>query len=149
MLALRGQDMIYIIVDALDECPCSFERDTGRERILEILKELVESKFTHLRVCVASRPEVDIREAFEALSAPNVSIHDQTRQIEDIVQYVKSVVHTDTKMQKWPEDVKASVIDTLAKNGGGMYVIIFTYCTALLTWRLQVSLGLLSAGNVA
>ena len=53
-----------------------------------------------------------------------MSLHNQDGQISDLAEYVKSVVRSDITMKNWPEKVKESVIDTLTKKGGGMYVIV-------------------------
>src|SRR5258708_32056885 len=61
MLNLPGQGPIYVIVDALDECPNFFGRPSAREEVLELIEELVNLKLPNLHLCVASRPEMDIR----------------------------------------------------------------------------------------
>jgi hypothetical protein len=124
ILKLEGQGMLYIVVDALDECPNSSGFPTQREQVLKVLKEIIDLKLPHFRFCVTSRPEIDIRRAFEPLSPYNVSLHDQRGQIEDLARYVEEVVHSDETMRDWPEDVKKLVIDTLAEKGVGMYVIV-------------------------
>ena len=124
ILALQGQAPIYIVMDALDECPNSSGIPTQRQEVLEILKELIDLKHSHVYFCVASRPEIDIQEAFDSLNPYDVSLHNQAGQIKDLAEYVKSVVHSDAKMKNWPADVKQLVIDTLAERGGGMYVIV-------------------------
>ena len=123
ILALEGQAPLYIVLDALDECPDSSGLPTQRQEVLEILKELIDLKLPHLHFCVTSRPEVDIRIAFDPLNPYNVSLHNQKGQIKDLAEYIKSVVCSDAKIQNWPAKMKELVIDTLAKKGGGMYVI--------------------------
>jgi len=122
ILALQEQAPLYIVVDALDECPDSSGLRTQRQEVLETVKALIELKLPHLHFCVTSRPEIDIRRAFDSLNPYTVSLHNQQGQIEDLVKYVKSVVCSDAKMRDWPAKVKELVIDTLAKKGGGMYV---------------------------
>ena len=124
VLALQGQAPVYIVVDALDECPNSSGLPTQRQEVLEIVRELIGLKLPHLHFCVTSRPEIDIRRAFDPLNPYNASLHDQDGQIKDIAEYVKSVVGSDATMQDWPLKVKESVIDTLTKKGGRMYVIM-------------------------
>jgi len=124
ILALQGQAPLYIVVDALDECPDSSGLRTQRQRVLEIVKELIDLKHPHLHLCATSRPEVDIRKAFDSLNPHNVSLHNQDGQIKDLAEYVKSVVGSDAMMQTWPAKVKELVIDTLTKKGGGMYVTV-------------------------
>jgi len=124
ILAFQGQAPLYIVVDALDECPNSSGIQTQRQEVLEIVKELIELKLAHVHFCVTSRPEIDIRRALDPLNPYRVSLHDQDGQIKDLAEYVKSVVRSDAIMQTWPAKVKELVIDTLAKKGGGMYVIV-------------------------
>ena len=115
---------VFLVVDALDECPISREITTPRAQVLKIVKDLIELKLPHLHFCITSRPEIDIKEVFDPLEPSSVSLHDQEGQIEDIAHYVRSVVLSDVKMREWPNEVKKMVIDTLARNSGGMYVII-------------------------
>ena len=124
IIALQGQAPIYIVMDALDECPNSSGLRTQRQEVLEILKELIDLKHPHVHFCVTSRPEIDIRKAFDPLDPYDVSLHNQAGQIKDLAEYVKSVVCSDENMKNWPADVKQLVIDTLAEKGGGMYVIV-------------------------
>jgi len=124
ILALQGQAPLYIVVDALDECPNSSGLRTQRQEVLEILKELIDLKLPHLHFCVTSRPEIDIRRAFDPLNPYNVSLHDQDGQIKDLAEYVKSAVGSDATMQDWPSKVKELVIDALTKKGSRMYVIV-------------------------
>jgi hypothetical protein len=123
MLKLQGQGMLYVILDALDECPNSSGIPTRRQQVLKIVKELTNMELPHLRFCVTSRPEIDIREVLEPLNPYTVSLQNQVRQSSDLAQYVQSVVQSDATMQKWPEEVKKSVIDTLTENAAGMYVV--------------------------
>jgi hypothetical protein len=72
ILEAEGQLAAYIIVDALDECP-----NTGlvspRERVLDLLEELVDLRLPNLRICATSRPEANIITALEPLASHTVS----------------------------------------------------------------------------
>src|SRR6267142_381727 len=120
MLEDPNQAPVFIVVDALDECPKSEGLPTPREQALEIVKELVELKLQHLHLCITSRPEIDIRGVLDPLKPYSVSLHDQPEQILDIARYVESVVLSDATMREWPKEEKKLVINTLAKDGGGM-----------------------------
>ena len=120
MLALPGQGEIYIVVDALDECPNSSGFPTPREDVLTIVKELVDLRLSHVHFCITSRPEVDIRDALQPLAVHNVSLHEQDGQNQDISDYIKSVVYSDFKMRRWREEDKQLVIKTLTEKAGGM-----------------------------
>jgi len=124
MLALQGQGPLYIVVDALDECPNSSGLLTQRQEVLEIVKELIDLELPHLHFCVTSRPEIDIRRTFDPLNPYQVALHNQDGQIKDLAIYVKSVVGSDAMMQNWPAKVKELVIDTLSEKGCGMYVVV-------------------------
>ena len=124
MLSLPDQRPIYLIVDALDESPISSGIPSARERILQLLKELVDLDLPNLHICVTSRPEIDIRNAIEPLTSLRVSLHDQTGQKEDIAEYVRSIVYSnsDTNMKRWKKEDKEIVVKTLAERADGMYV---------------------------
>ena len=120
MLSLPRQGPIYIIIDALDECPNLYETPSAREEVLELIEELVDLKLPNVHLCVASRPEVDIRVVLEPLTSLKISLHDESGQKEDIVEYIKSVVCSDRSMRRWKEEDKQLVIDTLSDRADGM-----------------------------
>jgi len=120
MLEDPNQAPVFIVVDALDECPNSEGLPTPREQALMIVKELVELNLQHLHLCITSHPEIDIRRVLDPLKPYSVSLHDEAGQIEDIARYVESVVLSDATMREWPKEEKKLVINTLAKDGGGM-----------------------------
>jgi hypothetical protein len=124
MLSLPDQHPIYLIMDALDESPISSGIPSPRERVLQLLKELVDLGLPNLHICVTSRPEIDIRNAIEPLTSLRVSLHDETGQKEDIADYVRSVVYSnsDTNMKRWKEEDKEIVVKTLSERADGMYV---------------------------
>ena len=120
VLAIPGQGKIYIIVDGLDECPNNSGMPTSREKVLKLVEDLHSLRLPHLRICVTSRPEVDIRLFLEHLTSHCVSLHDEGGQRKDIIDYLKHVIETDPKMGRWREDDRQLVIDTLARKADGM-----------------------------
>ena len=64
-LRLPDVPMICIIVDAIDECPNTSGCLTAREEVLDLLEDLVGLGLPNLRICVTSRPEIDIRTVLE------------------------------------------------------------------------------------
>jgi hypothetical protein len=120
MLSLPGQAPIYIVVDGLDECPNSSGTPSAREEALDLIEELVDLKLPNVHLCVASRPEIDIRMVLGPLTPLQISLHDESGQKEDIIAYIKSVVHSDRGMRRWREEDQNLVIDTLIQNAGGM-----------------------------
>jgi hypothetical protein len=120
MLSLPEQGPIYIIVDALDECPDVSGMRSAREEVLELVQELVRLKLPNLHLCVASRPEVDIRRTLEPLKTLQISLHDESGQKGDIVEYIKFIVHSDKKMRSWRDEDKQLVIKVLSEKADGM-----------------------------
>ena len=113
---------IYLIIDALDECPNKNGISSSRDQVLALVERLVTSNLPDLRLCVTSRPETDIRTTLEPLtSASNsISLHNQSGQKKDIVNFVRSVVYSDKNMRRWREEDKQLVIQTLSDKVDGM-----------------------------
>jgi hypothetical protein len=122
MLTLPDQCPIYLIMDALDECSNLSEIPSPRNRVLQLVKELVNLHVPNLHICVTSRPEVDIRDVLEPLTSHRVSLHDQSGQQKDIENYVRSVVYSDSEpiMRRWRKEDKEHVIEVLSKLADGM-----------------------------
>jgi hypothetical protein len=120
MLNLPGQGPIYIIVDALDECPNLSGTPSAREEVLELIGELVDLKLPNVNLCVASRPEMDIRLMLEPLTTLKISLHDEIGQKKDITEYINSIVRSDRSMRRWNEEDKQLVVDTLSGKADGM-----------------------------
>jgi hypothetical protein len=120
MLNLPGQGPIYIIIDALDECPDVSGTPSPREEVLELLEVLVGLNLSNLHLCVASRPEIDIRKALEPLEPLQISLHDEVGQKDDIIKYIKSAVHSDRKMRSWRDEDKQLVVEVLSEKSDGM-----------------------------
>jgi hypothetical protein len=74
----------------------------------------------NLHIGVTSRPEIDIQATLEPLASLHVSLHDQSGQMKDIVDYISSVVHSDTKMRRWREEDRKLVIETHSEKADGM-----------------------------
>jgi hypothetical protein len=120
MVSLPSQGPIYIILDALDECPNNSGMPTPREEVLDLVEDLVGLRVPNLRICVTSRPEIDIQTILDPLTSLRVSLHDQTGQKKDIVDYISSVVYSDKKMGRWREEDRKLVIETLSERADGM-----------------------------
>ena len=122
MLALPGQGPIYLILDALDECPNTSGLPSARKQVLDFLKDLFELSLSNLHLCLTSRPEIDIWLVLEPLAFHVVSLHDQSGQQKDIEDYIRSVVYADsnTAMKRWRSKDKELVVETLTERSDGM-----------------------------
>ena len=124
MLALPNQRLIYLIIDAFDECSdiSTNEILSPRDRALQLVKELVELLIPNLHISITSRPEFDIRDVLEPLTSRPVCLHDQSGQKKDIEDYVRSVVYSEQEliMRRWRVDDKKLVIESLSERAEGM-----------------------------
>ena len=122
MLTLPDQCPTYLIIDALDESPNTPGIPPPREKVLQLVKDLIKPCLPNLHICITSRPEIDIRKVFEPLTSRQVSLHDQSGQKEDIAAYVRSVVYSDSEqiMRRWRIEDKELVIKMLSERADGM-----------------------------
>jgi hypothetical protein len=122
MLRLPGEGPIFIVLDALDECPDSAGIPSPRDEVLQLVTELVDLRLQQLHICATSRPEVDIRAVLEPLAFRSVSLHDESGQKTDIADYVRNVVNSSQSMamRRWRDDDKNLVIETLTERADGM-----------------------------
>jgi hypothetical protein len=117
-----GQAPVYLIIDGLDEAPNTFGMSFLREKVLAFLEELVDLHLQNLRICLTSRPEVDITTTLYPLAFRIVPLHDESGKKQDIVNYLNAVVYTDAKVKTlaWTTEDKKLVISVLTKKAGGM-----------------------------
>ena len=120
LLKTPGQAPVYLILDALDECTNKSALPSPREKVLQLVEELVDLRVLNLRICLTSRPETDIKRVLNPLSFRAVSLHDESGQLGDIDYYIKEVVNTDPIMRRWKAEDKQLVIDALTEKSDGM-----------------------------
>jgi hypothetical protein len=120
----QGKSPVYIVIDALDECPDSSGLASPRAEVLEVIRRL-NNISPRVYLCITSRLEMDIRRVIEPLTSHTVSFDNHGGHHKDIAEYVKFVIDSDSTMREWPEEDKKLVMDTLTQDCGGMYVIIF------------------------
>jgi hypothetical protein len=120
LLKLPGSRQVYLIVDALDECPSTSSLSSPREELLSLLEDLVVEQFPNLRICVTSRPEVDIKTLLEPLAFRSVLLQDAPEQKKDIADYIEAVVRANINMKNWSPRLKQRVTDVLTSRADGM-----------------------------
>lgn len=112
---LRASGTIFIVMDALDECP---ERE--RVDIFPLLKRLVDlGVYVHL--LVTSRPEPDIQYQMASLKlcSHSLSLHKSHHHSDTLKSYISnqlSLYH----YNDWSEGVKKTALKTLIDNSNGM-----------------------------
>jgi hypothetical protein len=120
LLELPGLAPVYLIVDALDECPNTDAVPSPRYEVLSFIEELIKSQIPNLRICVTSRRETDIKKILDPLIFRSVSLHEESGQKKDIEEYIESVINTYPKNSTWKEEDKRLVIDDLIEKADGM-----------------------------
>ncbi|KAL7956611.1 ankyrin repeat-containing domain protein [Trichoderma compactum] len=122
---LCGFTNVYIIIDALDECP---NINTQREELFEILHYILDSNLNNLHLFCTSRKESDIdvslRRQFSEPGRGALDISFHLQEIErDIGKFIDSNL-TNTKYSSWPIHVKAEVRKALMEKSDGMFQYI-------------------------
>jgi hypothetical protein len=122
MLSLPDQGPVYLILDALNECPKTSGVPSVRKQVLDLVLDLVDLRLPSLHICVTSRPEVDIQDTLESLTSLSVSLHLESGQQKDIAEYIESVVHSNSirEMRRWRDGDKDLAIKTLSERADGM-----------------------------
>jgi NACHT domain len=137
MVSLPNQGHVYIIIDAIDECPDAPGVPSPREEVLELLEKLIKLHLPNLRLCVTSRHERDIQAVLEPLSSFSISLHDESGQKQDISNYIKDVVHADQNMRRWSAKDQDLVIQTLSERADGMSgPCCAPYCVAHIIYQV-------------
>jgi hypothetical protein len=122
MLDLPGQLPTYIVIDALDECPNWTGTPSAREKVLNVVEDLVKSSHPNLFICITSRPEQDITSILKPLTSPShrVSLHEEDGQREDINHYIRSFIQSDKAMRGWRTEDKELAINVLSGQANGV-----------------------------
>jgi hypothetical protein len=148
LLKLPGLAPVYLIVDALDECPNVSAVRSPRAKVLNLIEELIKSQLPNLRVCVTSRPEADIKDVLDPLIHHYVSLHDEGGQKRDIEDYIKSVINTHPKNESWEAEHKQLVIDALTEKVDRMYGVNTKLLMTLTHFRATGSDGQIAKWSI-
>jgi hypothetical protein len=119
LLKLPGLAPVYLVVDALDECPNASVVQSPRDKVLSLIEEFIQTKIQNLRVCITSRPEPGINYVLDPLIFCSVSLHNEHGQKRDIVDYINSVINS-RATKRWKDEDRQLVIDTLTEKSNGM-----------------------------
>ena len=120
LMKLPGLPPVYLIVDGLDKSQNTSTQSLRREPVLLFLGDLVKAQLKNLRLCIASRSDVDIPVILKPLTFRSVSLETEIGHKKDIKGCIESIVHTDGKMKGWTLTHKQLVIDVLTKEAYGM-----------------------------
>lgn len=119
LLKLLGEcGQVFVVVDALDEMP----KPADRILVLKFLDMLCQQRHCTVNVLVTSRPEEDIRTAFdEDLHAEKLQVQLQNEIINaDISRHLATCVKEDP-YRRWSDSITDKVIRHLTMNAEGVF----------------------------
>ncbi|KAI9775931.1 MAG: hypothetical protein M1839_000720 [Geoglossum umbratile] len=110
---------IYIVIDALDECP--LQRD--REDIIKFLKEFSLCVQSSMHILITSREEKDIKDTInEVLGEKCHRVSIQNKRVNDDIRvYLQTSMAEDSVFRKWPRQVQDKVIEHLMEKANGVF----------------------------
>jgi hypothetical protein len=110
---------LFIVLDALDECPNDEEKEL-RNELLDLMIEIRSWSTSNIHLLVTSRQEPDIKQKLTPLlTAPAISIEGSEVDV-DIEKHIKNQLATDPKLKGWSDDLKAHIEHTLVEKANGM-----------------------------
>lgn len=123
--AITDFTRVYLVIDALDECP-NIGAESERHGLLELIKHIHNWAAGNLHVLLTSRKEKDIEDSFKTfLKKPENTILDleiHRRQVnKDIGTFIDQRIKFGA-FPKWTFETKAKVKTTLIGKAQGSYV---------------------------
>lgn len=100
---------IYIVLDALDECPHA-DKQGQRTQLLRTIRDMVSKKYSKLHLLVTSRPEPDILQEISSIAIHSLSIEELIKA--DVAQHVEAALE-ESSLVNWDEEVKNLIRDKL------------------------------------
>lgn len=118
---LKGFSSVYVILDALDECP---DLGGGREQLLKCLTSVYESTPTNLHMFWTSRREENIKSSYYCIESNSerwdIDLSAYKPAIDyDIGLFVDSTLALPT-YNSWPKGLKEEARKELIKKSDGM-----------------------------
>ncbi|KAI0864284.1 hypothetical protein F4860DRAFT_465757 [Xylaria cubensis] len=118
---------IWIVLDALDECPAFVQDVVGNEHprreLLSWIKNLWNSQM-NIHLLITSRPEQDIKEAIESCPCNKTIVPIQNDLVgEDIRAYIHTRVREHQGLKRWQShpEVQKEIESQLIEKAGGMF----------------------------
>lgn len=109
---LKKNRLLYMIVDAVDEC-------SEREELMSLVNQIHSHDLRHLNMVFLSRREKDLTEGMQEAFRSSLCITSMEI-TEDIKLHVRRRIETDSRLRKWPQQVKEEIEETLVRGSQGM-----------------------------
>lgn len=115
LASTRSCSKVYLLIDALDECP---EDHQTRQSVLARMERLTQDA-PNLRILATSRELDRIRESMEVLTAEPLRV--TTRAVDDDIQlYLASEMSRDRRLCKLNPEMRTLIESTIASKADGM-----------------------------
>lgn len=139
LAVVKDLDHIFIIVDALDECPHD-EIHGLREEALGLIGEFETWLASKIHLLITSRRELDIEQGLTPLlRIPPIPL--EGSQIDsDIELHISEQLSTDQKLKRWPPQVKLQIEKTLTAQADGMFRWVFCQLGSLKKCKTKATL---------
>jgi hypothetical protein len=108
---------MFLIIDALDECP---RRSGEREELMEVLKSIKGFNLSNLHFLATSRREVDINQALSPIVTDTPFGIQNSEVDQDIQIHVRSEVKNNPQLSKWPNSIRQEIERELVQGCHGM-----------------------------
>jgi len=112
-------DSVFLILDALDECPKSGEQEF-RAELLELIVEVHDHSPSNIHLLVTSRPEQDIRDKLIPLLTSEAISIQGSHVDSDVKLYINTQLSTDPKLKVLKSELKTEVERALIAGADGM-----------------------------
>jgi hypothetical protein len=115
LASIRSCSKVYLLIDALDECP---EDHETRQSVLARIERLTQDA-PNLRILATSRELDRIRKSMEALIAEPLRV--TTRAVDDDIQiYLAKEVSRDRSLRELSSEMRTLIQSTIASQADGM-----------------------------
>ena len=109
---IAGFPQAYVILDALDEC-------REQQKLLAFLAEMVGWQQAGLHILAMSRPERIIEVGLASRVSDAINLQSDIVHV-DIAAYIHENLQNDSRLSKWPSEIRANVETSLLKGANGM-----------------------------
>ncbi|KAI0259532.1 hypothetical protein BC834DRAFT_905504 [Gloeopeniophorella convolvens] len=110
--------LVYILMDAPDECPAT----SATGAIYDLLKELVELGSANVRLCVTTGVDYDTLDFMEPLASHSIEMSKAAGHIQDIHEHIREFVATNPRTKKWRIQERDGILNTLTEKCGGSFL---------------------------
>jgi Cdc6-like AAA superfamily ATPase len=120
LLMIEQVGEVWIVLDALDECPT---RQGSRAELLSWIRGLLDSMQWNVHLLVTSRPEQDIESMISEFANEEDKVPIQSSKItEDIRAYVRKRIREDNGFERWRKhpEVQDEIENRLMERADGM-----------------------------